>query len=498
MSKQLVKLTPDAARVLEEVNRLQSCSLQKLSEETGFELGKVSSLVELLSNQGLIEKTVDEKEILTLTERGKEALEKGLVERRIAQYLIKHNNFHMSKATETLGLSKPDLSAGIGVLKKSGIINIEKGTVSLKDKTSAEMISNDLQHALELIDKGQEVSEELGKALLSRGLVERQSRNFVEVHAVSEINYEVKVEEEVSKITPQLIISGKWKEVKFKPYNIKSQPRTLHPGKYHPYRHFHDHLREKLIALGFKEMKGPLVEQEFWNFDSLFAPKDHPAREDSDIFLIDSPTHGVLPKENFVGNVKATHEDGWITGSKGYKYRWDPKKAARLLLRPQGTAISARTLRKVNPPEKYFSIAKCFRPDDIDATHGVEFYQVEGIVCDPSITFRDLLGILKIFAEDIAGATEVNFRPDYYPFTSPSVELSAKHPVLGRIEFGGAGIFRPEVVRPYGIDYPVIAWGLGIDRLFMVKNQINDIRELLSQDLDWLRKVEVSSGIEVE
>lgn len=498
MSKQRVKLTPDAARVLDEVLNLRTSNLNQLSEKTGFELGKVSSLVELLAKEGLVEKQVIEKETLSLTDRGREALEQGLVERRIANHLAKVGSFHMSDAGKTLGLSKPDLSAGIGVLKKSGLIKIEKGTVSLTDGTFVDDVSNDLQTGLSLVAEGKEVDPAIAQTLHSRGLVERQIRNIVEVNAVPVDRYEIIVEEEVSQITPQMIISGKWKKVKFKPYNIKSKPRTLFPGKYHPYRHFHDHLREKLIALGFKEMKGPLIEQEFWNFDSLFAPQDHPAREDSDIFLIDSPTHGNLPNEAFVDNVKQTHEDGWITGSRGYKYRWDPKKAARLLLRPQGTAISARTLRKVNPPEKYFSIAKCFRPDDIDATHGVEFYQVEGIVCDPTITFRDLLGILKVFAEDIAGATEVNFRPDYYPFTSPSVELSAKHPVLGRIEFGGAGIFRPEVVRPYGVDYPVIAWGLGIDRLFMVKNQINDIRELLSQDLNWLRNVEVSSGIEVE
>lgn len=498
MTKRKIKLTPDAAMVLGEVNKLKSCSLHDLVNSTGFELGKVSSLVELLAKEGLIEKEVEEKEVFSLTDRGEEARENGLVERRIAEFLTSKGPFHMGKASEDLGISKSDLSAGIGVLKKSGVIEIEKGLVKPKSDLSINKVSKDLQDGLDLVGRGETVPEEIATRLASRGLIEKSVKNQVTIHPLPKSEFEIIVEEEVSKITPQMIIDGKWKKVKFKPYNIKSKPRTLYPGKYHPYRHFHDHLREKLMALGFKEMKGPLVEQEFWNFDSLYAPQDHPAREDSDVFLIDSPTHGILPDEEFVQNVKETHQTGWKTGSKGYGYKWDPKKAARLLLRPQGTAISARTLRKVNPPEKYFSIAKCFRPDDIDATHGVEFYQVEGIVCDPSITFRDLLGILKIFAEDIAGATEVRFRPDYYPFTSPSVELSAKHPVLGRIEFGGAGIFRPEVVQPYGIDYPVIAWGLGIDRLFMVKNQINDIRELLSQDLNWLRDVEVSSGIEVE
>ncbi|MHA2253587.1 MAG: tRNA ligase subunit PheS family protein, partial [Candidatus Kariarchaeaceae archaeon] len=102
------------------------------------------------------------------------------------------------------------------------------------------------------------------------------------------------------------------------------------------------------------------------------------------------------------------------------------------------------------------------------------------------------------FAIEVAGATKVRFRPDYYPFTSPSVELSTEHPVLGNMEFGGAGIFRPEFTQPFGIDYPVLAWGIGVERLFMTKYKISDIRELRSQNLEWLRDQKISSGIQVE
>ena len=153
--------------------------------------------------------------------------------------------------------------------------------------------------------------------------------------------------------------------------------------------------------------------------------------------LIKNPTHGELIQKIFIENVKQTHENGWQTGSIGHNYKWDPKKAARLLLRPQGTSISAKNSLQFKIPSKYFSIARCFRPDQIDATHAIEFNQTEGIICDPNITFRDLLGILD-FAIEVAGAEEVRFRPDYYPFTSPSVELSAKTLKLGYIEFGGA------------------------------------------------------------
>jgi phenylalanyl-tRNA synthetase alpha chain len=143
-------------------------------------------------------------------------------------------------------------------------------------------------------------------------------------------------------------------------------------------------------------------------------------------------------------------------------------------------------------PGKYFSISRCFRPDVVDRTHLTEFNQIEGIVVGSTLTFRDLLGILQMFALEIADADQVRFKPDYFPFTEPSVELSAFKKGAGWLEFGGAGMFRKEVTTPLGISVPVIAWGLGVDRLFMMKAGINDIRELFTSDLTWLRHQKVT------
>jgi len=189
--------------------------------------------------------------------------------------------------------------------------------------------------------------------------------------------------------------------------------------------------------------------------------------------------------------VREAHEKG-VAGSSGWGYRWDPRKAMRLMPRAHGTALSARTLDQgPEIPGKYFAIARCYRPDVIDTLHGVEFNQVEGIVVDSTLTFRNLLGILEMFAKEVAGADQIRFLPDYYPFTEPSVEMDAKHPEIGWIEFGGAGIFREELTKPLNVNVPVIAWGLGVDRLAMFKLGIDDIRDLFSRDLDWMRKKEV-------
>jgi phenylalanyl-tRNA synthetase alpha chain len=165
-----------------------------------------------------------------------------------------------------------------------------------------------------------------------------------------------------------------------------------------------------------------------------------------------------------------------------------------LILRGHGTCLSARTLlnRELEIPSRHFSIARCYRPEVNDKTHLNEFNQVEGIVVDKDLTLRDLLGVLAKFALEIAGADKVRFKPDYFPFTEPSVELSAYKEGYGWVELGGSGIFRPEVTLPLGIEVPVIAWGLGVDRLFMMRANMTDIRDIFSQSLDWLRRKEVA------
>jgi phenylalanyl-tRNA synthetase alpha chain len=138
-------------------------------------------------------------------------------------------------------------------------------------------------------------------------------------------------------------------------------------------------------------------------------------------------------------------------------------------------------------PGKYFSIARCFRYDQVDATHSPDFFQVEGIVLGSDIHFRTLLGLLNLFAREMAQAKESRFLPAYFPFTEPSVELHVRHPRLGWMELGGAGLFRPEVTMPLGVNVPVIAWGLGLDRMAMVALGIHDIRDLFSSDLELIR-----------
>jgi phenylalanyl-tRNA synthetase alpha chain len=185
--------------------------------------------------------------------------------------------------------------------------------------------------------------------------------------------------------------------------------------------------------------------------------------------------------------VSATHENGWQTGSRGWRYSFSRDFTRRMILRSHGTVLSAKTLPRARVPGKYFGVVRCFRYDRVDATHLADFYQTEGIVLGEEVNLRTLLGLLKMFAEEVAGAKEVKYVPGYFPFTEPSVEVHIRHPKLGWFELGGSGIFRPEVTRPLGVDVPVLAWGLGIDRMALLSLGLNDLRDLFSPDIEQVR-----------
>ncbi|MBI4440520.1 phenylalanine--tRNA ligase subunit alpha, partial [Candidatus Woesearchaeota archaeon] len=216
------------------------------------------------------------------------------------------------------------------------------------------------------------------------------------------------------------------------------------------------------------------------------------ARDIHDAYYIKEPKYGKLD-EKLVQGVKRAHENGFGTGSRGWHYDFDEKRTHRHLLRTQTTACSARMLasKELQIPGKYFAIARCFRYDVIDATHLADFNQTEGFVIEEGLNFRHLIGLLKMFAEEFCQTDRIKITPAYFPFTEPSAELHAKHPELGWIELGGSGIFRPEMLKPLGIDKPVIAWGIGIDRLAMFNLGLNDIRDLFSHDLKFLRNAKV-------
>jgi phenylalanyl-tRNA synthetase alpha chain len=293
--------------------------------------------------------------------------------------------------------------------------------------------------------------------------------------------------EELGAVTQEILEKGTWKEASFRPYNINAPAARVMPGRRNAYVEFLESVKDKLVSLGFEEFDGGLVETEFWNSDALFMPQFHSARDIHDVYHVAEPTRAKSIEEPYLSAVAATHENGGTSGSRGWNYSFDRDFTRRLILRSQGTVLSARQLPKAKVPGKYFGIARCFRYDRVDATHLSDFYQTEGIVLGEDVNLRTLLGFLEMFAVEVAGAKEVKYVPGYFPFTEPSVEVHIKHPVLGWFELGGSGIFRPEVTEPLGIKVPVLAWGIGIDRMALMALGLNDLRELFSPDIEGVR-----------
>jgi phenylalanyl-tRNA synthetase alpha chain len=241
--------------------------------------------------------------------------------------------------------------------------------------------------------------------------------------------------------------------------------------------------------MGFTEIHGPLVETAFWNFDALFQPQDHPAREMMDTFYLANPKAGRLPSKDTVDAVAKVHENGWITGSKGWGYKWSHEEAKRLVLRTHTTAETIKYLSMhKNPPIKVFSVDRVYRNEQITYKNIAEFHQIEGIVVGKGVTLRDLMGTLKTFYTKF-GLKKIAFWPCYFPYTEPSAQAVVYHPKLKRwMELCGMGLFRPEVLAPMDIKYSVLAWGGGLERLAMIELGLDDIRLLYGNRLEWLRR----------
>ncbi len=491
---------------------------EELLSASGLDEARLSMAAGWLSVKGVLRVEIDKVTTeVTLTDLGSRYLSEGLPGLRIVDKL------KLGQPLTIEGLRKlmepTEVSKAIGELKKANCIKIQPGgglelAVSNPDldnsvpvkkwrnvKDIIDTVGEERLPRLEKIDESirriiHEYASGRGKEGVFHlkeqraqiyGLTGLGQRLVERLRVVAKSTSNTEWVEEIGPLTPQMLKDGSWRGKKFRKYNIQLPPPRIVGGRRHPYRAFLDEVKQKFVSMGFAEMRGPLVESEFWDMDALYMPQFHPAREIHDVYFVEGRDE-TIPEE-VIGRVAAAHQNGGDTGSRGWRYPFNVERTRRWVLRSQGTAVSARMLGgKPAIPGKYFSIARCFRYDQVDATHAPDFIQIEGIVLGEEIHFRTLLGLLTLFAREVARAEEIEFRPAYFPFTEPSVEMHARHPKLGWMELGGAGLFRPELRAPLGVDVPVIAWGLGLDRMAMVALGISDIRDLFSPDLGFIRE----------
>ncbi|MFB6246265.1 MAG: phenylalanine--tRNA ligase subunit alpha [Candidatus Pacearchaeota archaeon] len=492
-------LSPNEKKVVPHLEE----GVTEICKKTNLEKTSVVRALEYLKNKGAVELSYNKKKIIELDVNGALYLKKGFPERRLLNLLEEKREISLDDAKKESRLSDDEFKAAIGTLKKKGLINMENKNIILEATNSEIAQKTDEERLLEELPCDYESLEEDLKKLV-KPLQKR--KNIIETREETEIGIEVtdlgkqlmdqKLDDKemIEQVTPDLIKNSGWKGKKFRRYDVTSSVPSTWGGKRHFVNQAADYARKVWTEMGFKEMSGNMVESSFWNFDALFTPQDHPARELQDTFFVDAKNNSELPKDDLVKEVKSAHEHGCgkKSKSKGWQYDWSEEKAKQPVLRTHTTSLSAKKLTELKNsdlPAKFFAIGKCFRNETLDWSHSFEFNQTEGIVVDKNANFRHLLGYLKQFFRKM-GFDNVKFRPFYFPYTEPSVEIDAWHPEREEwVELGGAGILRPEVVIPLIGEYvPVLAWGPGLDRILMDYYKIQDIRDLYKNDISQLRK----------
>jgi phenylalanyl-tRNA synthetase alpha chain len=468
----VVDLTRNEKRLLIALEASRTAHPAGLARELDMTEEAVIQHALRLRERGLADVEMKVQSRYRLTPEGEEYARKGLPERQLLESF--ESRIPLKELT-----AHPLSSIAIGWMRRKGWVTIRDGMVEKTGHAPAGEDETALRHP---------VPESKGIAeLRKRGLVTEETLTIYQItltRAGEEILQEgIDLTEEVEVLSRDLITSGRWQEVRLRRYSVETLPRRVYPGKVHPYRRLLDEMRQNLLQMGFTEIYGDIVQSSFWNFDALFQPQDHPAREMQDTFYLDIME--ALPAGWEA--VRDTHEAGGKTSSTGWGGVWDRSKAERCVLRTHTTSLTIQHLaRYPNPPVKAFCIGRVYRREAIDPTHLPEFEQLEGVVMDEGVNFRHLLGILREFYVRM-GFENVRFRPGYFPYTEPSVEPEVWVDGLGWVELGGAGVFRKEVTAPCGIDHPVLAWGLGVSRVAMLKMGLKDLRQLYRSDVEWVR-----------
>jgi len=451
IEKQIIKVLQSDPNLTEE----------KISQETKLSMDQIRRGVEWLRQKDLANVTDTTNLSYGLGKNGLDALKNGLPERRLVN-LVKDGPKTFDEVRSSL--QGPDFNAAIAHAKKNDWISIEKTETGSKISLKQEPTESQDEHVISLIDNAKKPSPESLKSLMERPDFIIQHEEKTKSVSLTETGKNIDLE----KLDSDAI-------------DVEADVPHVHAARIHPLKDTINEIRETFVHLGFTEINGNLSQSSFWNFDALFTPQDHPARELQDTFYLKDLNAKQLATPTQIKNVSNAHKKGW-------RYYWDIQEARKMVLRTHTTCVTIKHLADKKPDEaRIFSLGRVFRNEKLSFKHLAEFNQVEGIVVGKHITLRDLMGIQKEFYRKI-GLTKVKFWPTFFPYTEPSLQSMVYNEKLGKwIELFGMGIFRPEVTKPLGITKPVLAWGGGIERIAMLKFGLDDVREFYNNNLSWLR-----------
>ena len=464
------------SQILHDIEKKIIDSLQKKSEQTPEQLSESTELsidqvrrgIEWLRLKEFANVIESSKVTVSLGRNGIDSLKNGLPERKLMD-LIKDGSKSFEEIRKTL--SGAGFNAAIANAKKNGWVNIEKtdsgSTISTKEKP----VETPEEKLISLIGDKSIPEEKIENKLALKFLLQRPDY----VLQNTEKSKIISLTERASQIDTTLSDIGA--------IDVEADAALVYAARTHPLKDTIDEIREIFVKLGFSEIQGNLTQSSFWNFDALFTPQDHPARELQDTFYIENLKSQNQASSTQIKQISKSHSQNW-------HYDWKLSESQKMVLRTHTTCVTIKYLAEQKPDEaRIFSLGRVFRNEKVSYKHLVEFNQIEGIVIGNNTTLRDLMGIQKEFYKQL-GLTKIKFWPTFFPYTEPSLQTMVYNEKLGKwIELFGMGIFRPEVTKPLGIDKPVLAWGGGIERIAMLKYELDDVREFYNNNLNWLRTV---------
>ncbi len=476
-------LHPIEQKILKTLAEKKNLTPEELASVTKLSLDQIRRGIEWLKFKNLTDITESETSIVTLGKRGTEAIEKGLPERQLVNHLRSLDGFSC-EINDAKNYLKNEFSPAIANAKKNGWIEIHENRMMLKgyhDATPEEKILKivskssqgistielDDKNALDSLKKRPDLITLTAKKSILVGLTEKG----------------VDVSKSVPDNVDSISVSDVSSDDSVRPIDVEAAAPLTFAARSHPLMDIIDEVREIFVSLGFSEIIGNNVQSSFWNFDALFTPQDHPAREMQDTFYLKNIKAGTVARPDQIRKVSDAHKKGW-------NYNWQSDEAKKLVLRTHTTCVTIRALADQKYDEaRLFSIGKVFRNEKLSYKHLAEFHQVEGVVVGKNVTLRDLMGLQTEFYHKM-GIKKIKFWPTFFPYTEPSLQSMIYNEKLDKwVELFGMGIFRPEVTKPLGIQNPVLAWGGGIERIAMLRFGLEDVRDLYENKFGWLRSV---------
>ncbi len=482
-------LHPIERSILNSLSSSDHIPVSSLVANTGLPIDQVRRGIEWLKFKRLIVIEQISTQRIFITSEGVEAAKNGLPERRLVNSL-KEGNVTLAQVLASGAIKNEEINAAIAGARRNQWIQLIDGkiipTPFVATQSPEEIFLENMRETIEiskLTDEEKRALEQLKKRPNFIEIKEEKESLISLTDAARQIIPRLSQENLERRLTTELISSGKWKETKFDVLDVEASAPIVYPGRRHPLIEIIDEVKEIFIGLGFSEIEGPIIQSGFWNFDALFTPQDHPAREMQDTFYISAQKQPIPATKDQILKISRVHKQRW-------NRRWDAQEGQRLVLRTHTTPVTVQHLAKVKSEVgRFFSVGKVFRNEKVSYKHLVEFHQVEGVATAPNASLRELMGLQKEFYSKM-GIKRIKFWPTFFPYTEPSLQSMVYNERLKKwVELFGMGIFRPEVTMPLGIKTPVLAWGGGLERIAMLRFGLDDVRELYGNKLGWLRGV---------